>query len=155
MTSAFETFRATSRSRPRATSAAWRGCARCARAWHRPGPGARAERALPGWQGPTKVQPTSMGHAPSPHVSERLPDHSAQFALRDRLRKLLAVARTHRRALVLTHDNPDPDAVASACRLAFLLPEAAHVHAQPAYGGIIGRAENKALLKVLHLPIQP
>src|SRR5262249_53206970 len=31
----------------------------------------------------------------------------------------------------------------------------AGVTAAAAYGGIIGRAENKALLKVLHLPIQP
>lgn len=96
-----------------------------------------------------------MGNAPSPHPSERPPDHSGQFALRVRLRKLLAVARSHQRALVLTHDNPDPDAVASACGLAFLLSETARVDAQAAYGGIIGRAENKALLKVLHLPIVP
>jgi nanoRNase/pAp phosphatase (c-di-AMP/oligoRNAs hydrolase) len=96
-----------------------------------------------------------MGNAPSPHLQERPPDHSAHFALRDRLRKLLAVARAHERALVLTHDNPDPDAVASACGLAFLLSEAAGLSATAAYGGIIGRAENKALLRVLHLPIKP
>ncbi len=96
-----------------------------------------------------------MGHVPSPRETERLPDHSHHFALRDRLRKLLAVARGHQRALVLTHDNPDPDAVASACGLAHLLHQCAGVGATAAYGGIIGRAENKALLKVLHLPIQP
>ncbi|HUJ27516.1 MAG TPA: DHHA1 domain-containing protein [Myxococcales bacterium] len=96
-----------------------------------------------------------MGHAPSPHFQERPPDHAAQFALRDRLRKLLAVAREHNRALILTHDNPDPDAVASACGLAYLLEKSAGLTATAAYGGIIGRAENKALLRVLHLPIQP
>jgi nanoRNase/pAp phosphatase (c-di-AMP/oligoRNAs hydrolase) len=96
-----------------------------------------------------------MGNASSPHLPERRPDHASQFALRDRLRKLLTVARSHERALVLTHDNPDPDAVASACGLAHLLESAAGIHATAAYGGIIGRAENKALLKVLHLPIQP
>ena len=95
-----------------------------------------------------------MGNAPSPHPEERLPDHTSQFALRERLRKLLAVAREHRRAVVLTHDNPDPDAVASACGLAHLLHQCAGVIASAAYGGIIGRAENKAMLKVLHLPIQ-
>lgn len=65
------------------------------------------------------------------------------------------MARTRKRALVLTHDNPDPDAVASACGLAWLLRECAGLKAQAAYGGIIGRAENKAMLKVLHLPIEP
>jgi nanoRNase/pAp phosphatase (c-di-AMP/oligoRNAs hydrolase) len=96
-----------------------------------------------------------MGNAPPPPLPERPPDHSARFALRERLRKLLAVARSHKRALVLTHDNPDPDAVASACALAFLLSSSAGIEAVSAYGGIIGRAENKALLKVLHLPIVP
>ena len=96
-----------------------------------------------------------MGNAPSPHVSERSLDHSRrQFAARERLRKLLQVAKGHANALVLTHDNPDPDAVASACGLAHVLEDAG-VRATAAYGGIIGRAENKAMLKVLHLPVQP
>jgi len=56
--------------------------------------------------------------------------------------------------LVLTHDNPDPDAVASACGLAWLLKRSG-IDAQAGYGGMIGRAENKALIKELHLPIQP
>jgi nanoRNase/pAp phosphatase (c-di-AMP/oligoRNAs hydrolase) len=94
-----------------------------------------------------------MGN-PSPHPQRPEPPES-DSAVRFRLRKLLTVARTHRRALVLTHDNPDPDAVASACGLAFLLEQTTRIHAQAAYGGIIGRAENKALLKVLHLNIQP
>ena len=97
-----------------------------------------------------------MGHAPSPRAEARLSyTHPPITLLRDRLRKLLAVAKPHRRALILTHDNPDPDAVASACGLAFLLSASAHIRAHAAYGGIIGRAENKALVKVLHLPIQP
>jgi len=93
-----------------------------------------------------------MGH-PMPQT-QRLESPAPDSQVRFRLRKLLSVARSHKRALILTHDNPDPDAVASACGLAFLLDQAARVHAQAAYGGIIGRAENKALLKVLHLPIQ-
>jgi nanoRNase/pAp phosphatase (c-di-AMP/oligoRNAs hydrolase) len=96
-----------------------------------------------------------MGNAPSPRETDRPPEASAPFVLRDRLRQLLQVAKGHQRAVVLTHDNPDPDAVASACGLAHLLTHSAGVVATPAYGGIIGRAENKAMLKVLHLPIQP
>jgi nanoRNase/pAp phosphatase (c-di-AMP/oligoRNAs hydrolase) len=94
-----------------------------------------------------------MGNAPSPREPE--PNPEPAFILRDRLRKLLQVARSHGRAVILTHDNPDPDAVASACGLAHLLHKCAGVSATAAYGGIIGRAENKAMLKVLHLPIQP
>jgi nanoRNase/pAp phosphatase (c-di-AMP/oligoRNAs hydrolase) len=97
-----------------------------------------------------------MGNVPFPRETDQPLDASAApFVLRDRLRKLLQVAKGHQRAVVLTHDNPDPDAVASACGLAHLLAHCAGVVATPAYGGIIGRAENKAMVKVLHLPIQP
>jgi len=96
-----------------------------------------------------------MGNAPSARESDRPSEPSTPFVLRDRLRQLLQVAKGHHRAVVLTHDNPDPDAVASACGLAHLLTRCAGVSATPAYGGIIGRAENKAMVKVLHLPIQP
>ncbi len=97
-----------------------------------------------------------MGNAPSPHALAAVRPHPpASIPVGARLRKLLAVARTHKRALILTHDNPDPDAVASACGLAFLLHECAGVRAQAAYGGTVGRAENKAMIKVLHLPIIP
>ena len=94
-----------------------------------------------------------MGNAPSARENDRPPEPSTPFVLRDRLRQLLVVAKGHQRAVVLTHDNPDPDAVASAC--GHLLTRCAGVSATPAYGGIIGRAENKAMLKVLHLGIQP
>jgi nanoRNase/pAp phosphatase (c-di-AMP/oligoRNAs hydrolase) len=63
--------------------------------------------------------------------------------------------RERKRGLVLTHDNPDPDSIASAVALARLLQEEAGVPSEVAYGGIIGRAENAAFVKVLKLPVQP
>ena len=100
-----------------------------------------------------------MGHAHSTREGEPRPRRrrpvDGEELFKERLRRLLDVARQHRRALVLTHDNPDPDAMASACGLAWLLERSAGIEAQAGYGGMIGRAENKALLKVLHLPIQP
>jgi nanoRNase/pAp phosphatase (c-di-AMP/oligoRNAs hydrolase) len=65
---------------------------------------------------------------------------------------LLASARGRTRALVLTHDNPDPDALAAAHGVAFLLEQLVGIPAKVGYGGIVGRAENRALLKVLRLP---
>jgi nanoRNase/pAp phosphatase (c-di-AMP/oligoRNAs hydrolase) len=56
------------------------------------------------------------------------------------------------RWLVLTHDNPDPDALASAHILAQLLSRAGRQHATAAYGGIIGRAENREMVRALRLP---
>lgn len=74
---------------------------------------------------------------------------------RAKLVKLIKLARGRRSALVLTHDNPDPDSIASAVALAFLLERRAAVEARVAYGGIIGRAENIALVRVLHLVLYP
>ena len=74
---------------------------------------------------------------------------------RAKLDRLLQYVRGHRRALVLTHDNPDPDSIASAVALAYFLEHAAGVQAVVAYGGIVGRAENRALVRVLKLPVVP
>jgi len=72
-----------------------------------------------------------------------------------RLDALLALAKGRRRALILTHDNPDPDSIAAGVALAWLLKRLARVDAVVAYGGIVGRAENRAFVKVLHLPVIP
>lgn len=53
------------------------------------------------------------------------------------------------RWLILTHDNPDPDSIVSAAGLAKVLRRSFRRRARVAYGGIIGRAENQELVKVL------
>jgi len=72
--------------------------------------------------------------------------------LEERARRLVELARTRKRALVLTHDNPDPDGIASALALAHILKEKAGLESTLAYGGLVGRAENRALMRVLKLP---
>jgi nanoRNase/pAp phosphatase (c-di-AMP/oligoRNAs hydrolase) len=57
------------------------------------------------------------------------------------------------RWLVLTHDNPDPDALAAAILLSHLLRRAWRQRATAAYGGIVGRAENREMVRSLHLKI--
>lgn len=74
---------------------------------------------------------------------------------RMKLERLVEYARTHERALVLTHDNPDPDSLASAFALGHILERLAGVESIVAYGGIVGRAENRALVRVLKLPVVP
>src|SRR5262249_3969124 len=54
-------------------------------------------------------------------------------------------------ALILTHDNPDPDSMAGAEALALLLRSEAHIDTTIARGGIVGRAENRAMVSVLGL----
>ena len=74
---------------------------------------------------------------------------------RMKLERLVEYARTHQHALVLTHDNPDPDSLASAFALAHILERLAGVDSVVAFGGIVGRAENRALVRVLKLPVVP
>ncbi len=61
-------------------------------------------------------------------------------------------ATPHRdRWLVLTHDNPDPDALVAAAILARILSRRFHRDATMAYGGLIGRAENREMVRALAL----
>lgn len=57
------------------------------------------------------------------------------------------------RWLVLTHDNPDPDALASAMILSHVLRNAFRQKVTIAYGGIVGRAENREMVHSLHLKL--
>ncbi|MBI4343934.1 MAG: DHH family phosphoesterase [Candidatus Omnitrophica bacterium] len=57
--------------------------------------------------------------------------------------------------LILTHDHPDPDAIASAWALAHLLERLAGVRSRIVYGGIIGRMENQLLVRLLRIPLSP
>jgi nanoRNase/pAp phosphatase (c-di-AMP/oligoRNAs hydrolase) len=93
--------------------------------------------------------------APPPGDRPRAAHRNGKPPMSRRLARLVAQARGHRRALVLTHDNPDPDALASAVALAYLLEHLAGVHSTVAYGGIVGRAENRALIRVLRLQVLP
>ncbi|MEW5870014.1 MAG: DHH family phosphoesterase [Chloroflexota bacterium] len=51
--------------------------------------------------------------------------------------------------LILTHDNPDPDAMAAGKALATLLEKAWGIACHLVYQGLVARAENKAMLSLL------
>lgn len=55
--------------------------------------------------------------------------------------------------LILTHDYPDPDAMAGAWALAHLA-RAAGIRTIIAHGGIIGRMENRMMAEALRIPIR-
>jgi nanoRNase/pAp phosphatase (c-di-AMP/oligoRNAs hydrolase) len=58
-------------------------------------------------------------------------------------------------ALVVTHDNPDPDSLSSAYGLKLLFETCLGRSTTIGYGGIIGRAENQALVRACQIPVQP
>lgn len=71
-----------------------------------------------------------------------------------RLAGLVAAVNGAEHAIVLTHDNPDPDALASAAALAFLIESRASVPTTIAFGGIVGRAENRALIQEMGIEFE-
>ena len=56
--------------------------------------------------------------------------------------------------LILTHDNPDPDAMSSVAALRYLIEERAHTKVYAAYSGMLGRSENRAMMRLLNLNIK-
>jgi nanoRNase/pAp phosphatase (c-di-AMP/oligoRNAs hydrolase) len=57
--------------------------------------------------------------------------------------------------IIISHDNPDPDALASAATLKYMAREALGKDATIALGGIVGRAENRAMLTYLNISLVP
>ncbi len=54
--------------------------------------------------------------------------------------------------LILTHDYPDPDALASAYALHFLAEKGFGIEARIVYEGVIRRMENRAMVRLLKIP---
>ena len=67
---------------------------------------------------------------------------------------LLEAVAGAERVLILTHNDPDPDAIGAAVALRHLLVSRQDVHVKIAYRGIVGRAENVALVRYLNHPLQ-
>ena len=72
---------------------------------------------------------------------------------RNKLRDLEGVVKGagRKKVLILCHNNPDPDSIASASGLSFLLHKAFGVRSIVGYGGIVTRAENKAMIQRLRI----
>jgi nanoRNase/pAp phosphatase (c-di-AMP/oligoRNAs hydrolase) len=74
---------------------------------------------------------------------------------KSRLERMIQAVEGSRRILVLTHDNPDPDAIASAWALGRVLKRMTKRKVSLAYSGIVGRTENRTMIEVLKVPIKP
>lgn len=59
------------------------------------------------------------------------------------------------RVTILCHNNPDPDTIASAYAFDHLLAKKFGVHSFIRYGGVITRAENKAMVHRLKIKLLP
>jgi nanoRNase/pAp phosphatase (c-di-AMP/oligoRNAs hydrolase) len=78
---------------------------------------------------------------------------------KQRIEKMIEHLRSCDRVWIATHDNPDPDGLASAFALRHLLRSGENgedkVPVEISTSGIIGRAENRALFNYLNVRITP
>jgi nanoRNase/pAp phosphatase (c-di-AMP/oligoRNAs hydrolase) len=83
--------------------------------------------------------------APSPLDPKRL--ERARHALE----RIETICRRRGGILILMQDNPDPDALASAAAMRELIFRQLRKRAHIGFGGRCGRAENRAMMKELHI----
>ncbi|AJE03160.1 DHH family phosphoesterase [Geobacter pickeringii] len=69
--------------------------------------------------------------------------------------ELLNWVRGRGKILIVVHDNPDPDCLASAMALRHLFVMKLNRDATIAFSGMIGRSENLAMAKELQIPLAP
>lgn len=55
--------------------------------------------------------------------------------------------------MIVTHDHPDPDAMATAYALRFFASKFFGIRSRIVYGGKIGRMENQTMAEELHVPV--
>lgn len=84
---------------------------------------------------------------------ENVQEKSAQNA--KAILKFLSQKEKNAPLLILTHDYPDPDALASAFTLDYIAHSGFGIQSRIAYGGVIGRMENKAMVQLFKIPAYP
>lgn len=85
--------------------------------------------------------PNGNGNGKNGHGAAEKP------ALSPRLAALKAVLPEHGRMLLIPHDYPDPDALASAAAMHLLLKEKFGIASRIVFTGMVNRAENREMLK--------
>src|SRR5512138_2238966 len=96
--------------------------------------------------------PSSSGlFTPEPRTGAHSDLGIADFNLTQGLARL----QGRRDLLIYMHDNPDPDAMAAAMGLKHLVECTTDLRATLALGGIVGRAENRAMVERLKVPLIP
>ena len=76
------------------------------------------------------------------------------LVIMDKIKSLCQALNGYSKLLILPHNDPDPDAIAAAVGLRYLVKEISGIDVIVHYHGIIGRAENKALVRYLKNPLR-
>lgn len=95
-------------------------------------------------------------HGPSQHFSGSTPDMSIfPPDIIKRIEEFHAHVKGASSPLILTHDYPDPDCIASAYGIAHLLSFWGMENSIISFGGFVGRAENRAMIRYLNIRTIP
>ena len=68
---------------------------------------------------------------------------------------LLGAIRGRTTSYIQVHNNPDPDAIGAAVGMRFLYERYLNLPSRIIFGGIVGRAENRAMLRLLGIQLVP
>ncbi len=74
--------------------------------------------------------------------------------MRHLVNEIMDLISTKYSPLIILHDNPDPDAIASGFGLTMLIDRVLGKSCTITYSGVIGRAENQALVRLLDIPLK-
>lgn len=72
-----------------------------------------------------------------------------------KIEELKKTLETAKRLVVLTHDNPDPDTISCALALQTIVSHICQIPVILRYSGIVGRAENREMVRLLKIKIRP
>jgi nanoRNase/pAp phosphatase (c-di-AMP/oligoRNAs hydrolase) len=72
-----------------------------------------------------------------------------------RIERLRQIVERKKKVLILTHNNPDPDAIATGWALGYLFKAKLAISSVFVYGGMITRAENRTMVRLLKIGIKP
>jgi nanoRNase/pAp phosphatase (c-di-AMP/oligoRNAs hydrolase) len=82
-------------------------------------------------------------------------DSNELFGVTEKQLRSFRSALSEGPVIILAHNNPDPDALASGAGLACLISEVWGIQTRLAYSGLVGRAENKVMMEILTPGWQP
>lgn len=72
-----------------------------------------------------------------------------------KIEELKKTLEPFKRLVVLTHDNPDPDTISCALTLQTIVSHFCQIPVILRYSGIVGRAENREMIRLLKIKIRP
>jgi nanoRNase/pAp phosphatase (c-di-AMP/oligoRNAs hydrolase) len=73
---------------------------------------------------------------------------------KDEFERFSRLLKNKKEFLIVIHNNPDPDAIASSAALGYLTRQISDVKPSIAYGGTIGRIENRTMISRLHIRLK-